>query len=172
MKIAAISIVSKVATIPGTIHKIIPNTIPVIPNVTNLFVRLVSLCNVFFKASPSINLAIPEQKIHRANKFGIKVALLTSSALNNQIAKITVITPFSKYQSSLLFELKYPTISEIPANNITIENNTLKVIIFPTGFTNIYIPRTKKIIPTINEKYLVLFIISSPHLNNMLFIIA
>lgn len=91
MKIAAISIVSKVATIPGTIHKIIPNTIPVVPNVTNLFVKLVSLCNVFFKASPSINLAIPEQKIHRANKFGIKVALLTSSALNNQIAKITVI---------------------------------------------------------------------------------
>ena len=37
MKIAAISIVSKVATIPGTIHKIIPNTIPVIPNVTIFF---------------------------------------------------------------------------------------------------------------------------------------
>lgn len=47
MKIAAIRIVNKVATIPGIIHKIIPNTIPVIPNVTNLFVRLVSLCNVF-----------------------------------------------------------------------------------------------------------------------------
>ena len=62
MKIAAIRIVNKVATIPGTIHKIIPNTIPVIPNVTNLFVRLVSLCSVFSKQSPSINLAIPEQK--------------------------------------------------------------------------------------------------------------